>query len=294
MIYFGPAGWIYRDWQEVFYPRKKGKGFDPLSFTAQYFDTVEINSSFYHPPAPESAAKWTRRVQTNPNFRFTAKVWQKLTHEREYSQEDVDLFRQSIEPVAAASKLGALLLQFPWSFRNQEESRAYLEKLARSLRDYPLVLEVRHSSWNETGTFDFLREMGVGFCNIDQPVIGKSLRPTAVVTSPVSYFRMHGRNYKNWFRDQSDVNERYDYLYNSEELEQAGELIETIAERSRETYAILNNHRNAQAAANALELKSRVTGKKVAAPQSLLESYPHLKEFAEAGEVSTSQERLFE
>ncbi|HEV8130164.1 MAG TPA: DUF72 domain-containing protein, partial [Acidobacteriota bacterium] len=278
MIYFGPAGWVYRDWEGVFYPKKKERRFDPLAYTAQYFDVVEINSSFYHPPSSDTVIRWIKRVALNPRFKFTAKLWRKFTHEKDYIDSDLDQFRKAVDPLMEETKLGALLMQFPWSFKNGDEERAYLAKLVRSLSPYPLVLEVRHNSWNAEPIFEFLREMKVGFCNIDQPVIGQSIRPMAVVTAPTAYFRLHGRNYRNWFREKSDVNERYDYLYNSEELEQAKEIVETIAERSRETYAILNNHRNAQAATNALELKSRVTGRKVAAPEVLLERYPDLKE----------------
>jgi uncharacterized protein YecE (DUF72 family) len=281
MIYFGPAGWVYRDWEGVFYPKKKERRFDPLAYTAQYFDVVEINSSFYHPPSSDTVIRWIKRVALNPRFKFTAKLWRKFTHEKDYIDSDLDQFRKAVDPLMEETKLGALLMQFPWSFKNGDEERAYLAKLVRSLSPYPLVLEVRHNSWNAEPIFEFLREMKVGFCNIDQPVIGQSIRPMAVVTAPTAYFRLHGRNYRNWFREKSDVNERYDYLYNSEELEQAKEIVETIAERSRETYAILNNHRNAQAATNALELKSRVTGRKVAAPEVLLERYPDLKEFVE-------------
>ena len=279
MVYLGPAGWIYRDWEGVFYPAKKGPGFDPLRFTASYFDTIEINSSFYHPPAPSATTTWVQRVSANPRFRFTAKAWRRFTHEREYSEADLTLFCSGLDPLASGDKLGALLLQFPWSFKNGHEERDYLVRLVEKLRPYPLVLEVRHASWNAPAVFELLRSLQVGFCNIDQPVIGKSLGPTAVVTSPVGYFRMHGRNYRNWFRDDADVNERYDYLYTSDELLQAKEFVEVIAERSRETYVILNNHRNAQAPVNALELKSLLTGGKVAAPDTLVGYYPRLKEF---------------
>ena len=278
MVYFGPAGWVYRDWDGVFYPDRKPKGFDPLAFTARYFDVVEINSSFYHPPAPEVARKWASRVSPNPRFRFTAKVWQKFTHERDYTGADVDLFRQAIDPLVAASRLGVLLLQFPWSFKNDDEQRDYLVTLVQQFSDYPLVLEVRHASWNVPPMFELLRTLKVGFCNIDQPVIGRSIGATAAVTSAVGYFRLHGRNYANWFREAADVNERYDYLYDREELLQARDLVAAIAEKATETYVILNNHRNAQAASNALELQSLVTGQKVAAPESLVRAYPRLAE----------------
>ncbi|MBI4456463.1 MAG: DUF72 domain-containing protein [Acidobacteria bacterium] len=286
MIYFGPAGWTYRDWDGVFYPGKRGKAFDALAFTAQYFEVVEINSTFYHLPVPEVVNRWVERVSVNPRFKFTAKAWRKFTHDRDYNEDDLDLFCRTLEPLSVASKLAAVLLQFPWSFKNEDQQREYVARLTHRLRAYPLVLEVRHDSWNHPSTFEFLRSMNVGFCNIDQPLIGKSLRPTAIVTATDSYFRMHGRNYRNWFREEADVNERYDYLYSTEELAEARELITAIAERSRNTYVILNNHRNAQAATNALELKSMVTGKKVTVPKTLLNRYPELRPFARAGDLT--------
>lgn len=283
MIYFGPAGWSYRDWDGIFYPRKKGKGFDPLAFVASYFDAIEINSSFYHPPAAPVAEEWSRRVASNRRFKFTAKVWRKFTHERQYSGADLELFTRGIDPLSASGRLGALLLQFPWSFDNAGEHREYLVELLGHFKGYRPVVEMRHASWNTPVFFELLRSLGVGFCNIDQPVIGNSLRPTAEVTSPVGYFRMHGRNYGNWFREEANVEERYDYLYSSEELHQARELVEAIAEKSTESYVIMNNHRNAQAAANALELKSLVLARKVAAPDTLVQHYPHLKSILEGG-----------
>ncbi|MBI3939366.1 MAG: DUF72 domain-containing protein [Acidobacteria bacterium] len=281
MIYFGPAGWSYRDWEGIFYPHRKGKAFDPLAFAARYFDTIEINSSFYHPPAASTAGAWAKRISENPRFKFTAKIWQKFTHERQYAGADLDLFLKGIDPLASSSRLGALLVQFPWSFKNENEPRDYLVQLVRRFDGYPLVVELRHASWDTPGVFELLQSMNIGFCNIDQPVIGKSMRPLTIVTSSVGYFRMHGRNYGNWFRDDADVNERYDYLYDSEELLQARELVGAIAEKSRETYVILNNHRNAQAASNALELQSLVTGRTVAAPQTLVRHYPRLQQYLE-------------
>ena len=288
MIYFGTAGWVYRDWEGKFYPQRKPRGFDPLHYLSRYFDTVEINSSFYYPPQPEAVGKWVERVQENKSFRFTAKLWKKFTHERSFAEADVDEFKRALDPLSNAGKLGAVLLQFPWSFKNEDSNRDFLAKLIVRFHDYPLVLEVRHEGWNLESTFDMLRQMRVGFCNIDQPRIGGSLRPTTAVTSDIGYYRLHGRNYRNWFRSEADVNERYDYLYSSEELQEAEEMTTAISERARDTYIILNNHRNAQAPGNALELKSRVIGRRVAGPEPLLQTFPNLKEF-----IETEQPGLF-
>ncbi|HXT61485.1 MAG TPA: DUF72 domain-containing protein, partial [Pyrinomonadaceae bacterium] len=81
-IRVGPAGWSYADWRGRVYPESAGTKFDTLQLVAKYFDTAEINSSFYHPPTPETARAWLRRIEHNPNFVFTAKIYRTFTHER--------------------------------------------------------------------------------------------------------------------------------------------------------------------------------------------------------------------
>jgi uncharacterized protein YecE (DUF72 family) len=147
-IRIGPA-WSYRDWNGVVYPQSPGSKFDQLAYLSNFFDTIEINSSFYRPPAPSTAKAWARRVTQNPDFVFTAKLHRVFTHERgKATVEDEKLFREGIDPLAEAGKLGAVLIQFPWSFKNTDEDRVYLTKLIDRFKDYRLVLEVRHASWN--------------------------------------------------------------------------------------------------------------------------------------------------
>jgi len=120
----------------------------------------------------------------------------------------------------------------------------------------------------------------VGFCNIDQPRLGRSLGPTEHVTSGVGYVRLHGRNYEQWF-DSDNRNDRYNYLYKPAELEKWKDKIEAIARRAESTYVIANNHFQAKAAVNALELRHLLEGRKVAAPETLVKHYPELKEQVE-------------
>ena len=195
VIRVGPAGWSYNDWAGIVYPRSRPRGFHEAEYLAQFFDTIEINSSFYHPPAPKVAQSWIQRVAHNPRFQFTAKLWQRFTHERSASRQDEKIVKDGIAPLALDGRLGALLLQFPWSFRNTKENREYLGGLVMQFLEYPLIVEVRHSSWNDPEAFKLLANLGVGFCNIDQPVIGRSIEPSARATAPVGYVRLHGRNY---------------------------------------------------------------------------------------------------
>jgi uncharacterized protein YecE (DUF72 family) len=110
-----------------------------------------------------------------------------------------------------AGKLGAVLLQFPFAFHRDAETTAYLESLLKRFRDYPLAVEVRHATWNDPEVFAILRAHNAAFCNIDQPVIGRSLEPSQEITSPTGYIRMHGRRYDTWFSDDPEIpqHERY-------------------------------------------------------------------------------------
>ena len=246
---------------------------------AKYLDTAEINSSFYHPPAPTTAQSWLRRVAHNPNFVFTAKLYQIFTHSRgKASAEDERAFRTGIDPLAEAGKLGAILIQFPWSFKNDREERSYLNQLVERFKDYPLVVELRHSSWTTPTIFQTLEDLGVGFCNIDQPLFDNSIKPSAEVTSPVGYVRLHGRNYGNWFRDDADVVERYDYLYSVDELEPWVKRIKEVAMRAKQTYVITNNHARGQSLVNAFEIVALLEEQRVAGPARLVASYPRLSE----------------
>ena len=174
-ILVGPAGWSYPDWEGIVYPHTKPHGFHEAAYLAQFFDTIEINTTYYSPPRPEVVKAWVERVEFNPNFKFSAKLWKRFTHERNANLRDEKTFKQSLAPLVKGEKLGALLLQFPWSFKNTPENHVYLSGLLVQFMEYPLVVEVRHSSWNKPEVFAWLAGLGVGFCNIDQPVIGRSL-----------------------------------------------------------------------------------------------------------------------
>jgi uncharacterized protein YecE (DUF72 family) len=279
-IRVGPAGWSYADWEGVVYPPHKPRGFHEAEYLAQFFDTIEINTSFYQPLRPEMSNAWIRRVERNSNFKFTAKLLRVFTHERNASRQDEKDVKQGLEPLREAGRLGALLLQFPWSFKNTEENHEYLSGLFVQFMEYPLVLEVRHSSWNRPEIFQWLADMGVGFCNIDQPVIGRSIAPSQRATAPVSYVRLHGRNYEHWFSSSDQVEERYNYLYSPEELKPWAERINHIARETQVTYVITNNHYRGKAVANALQLIHLISKQPVRVPETLLAHYPELEAIA--------------
>src|ERR1044072_5677481 len=119
IVRIGPAGWSYKDWEGVVYPQKPGKSFDPLEDLAQVVNTIEINSSFYRPPVPATTNSWAKRVAANNEFAFTAKLHRIFTHERgKATAKDEKEFREGMDMMAKAGELGAVLLQFPWLFKN--------------------------------------------------------------------------------------------------------------------------------------------------------------------------------
>lgn len=266
----GPAGWSYTDWEGVVYP-PHGSRFDPLAYLASFFDTVEINSPFYRIPPPTHAKSWVRRVGSNPDFKFTTKVFRGFTHEQaKISADDVRAFRNYLDPMAEAGRLGALLLQYPWSFKNTEENSRKLETTFCAFDAYPLALEVRHASFQTDEFQHFLDERNVAWVNIDQPLFHESVKPADTVTGPLAYVRLHGRNYEKWFAHEQSW-ERYNYLYSREELAPWAERIQTMA-RTKETYVITNNHFRGQAIVNAADLKEAL-GQSSKLPPQLAEVY---------------------
>lgn len=292
IIRVGPAGWSYPDWNGYAYPSRRPKGFHEATYLSEFFDTIEINTSFYNPIKAELASQWIDRVAANANFVFTAKLWQRYTHDtvptadvpaKPPTAEDERQVRAGFDVLRDAGKLGAVLLQFPFSFHCTPETMSHLTVLLERFGDYPLVVEVRHASWQAPETFALLEKYNAGFCNVDQPVIGKSLKPSAFSTSPVGYVRLHGRRYDTWFSDDEAIprSERYNYLYSLSELGPWAERIQQVAKRSRDVYVVTNNHYQAKAVVNALELISILRGSKVKVPETLRQQYPELNRIAD-------------
>ncbi|HUK43010.1 MAG TPA: DUF72 domain-containing protein, partial [Candidatus Bathyarchaeia archaeon] len=195
-------------------------------------------------------------------------------------EDDERLAKEGFASVAAEDMLGAVLAQFPISFKNTNANRDYLESVIEKFKHFPLVIEVRHNSWSNEGTLRYFAERGVAFCNIDQPKLGKAITPSEHVTAPIGYVRLHGRNYEQWF-DSDSRNDRYNYLYTDPELKRWKTRIDTIAEKARKTFVIANNHFEGKAAVNALQLKHMLTGRSVRVPETLLKKYWELGEIAE-------------
>jgi uncharacterized protein YecE (DUF72 family) len=281
MVRVGTAGWSYPDWEGIVYPKGVASKKEALTVLAGLFDTLEINVTFYRPPSAKMSESWVQRVESRPSFRFTAKLWQGFTHQREQGHlMEEKVFKEGVAPLVEAGRLGALLLQFPHSFRNSGPNRDYLEGLLDRFAAYPLVVEVRHVSWLQDELLALLERHQVGFCNVDQPAVGAAAPPTSLVTGRVGYVRWHGRNARNWFDKEAGRDARYDYLYSHEEIREWVERIRLMQGRTKDIFIIANNHYRGQAVANALELMHELTGEPADVPEDLLRACPRLSSIA--------------
>lgn len=292
-LYIGTSGWSYPKgagtWEGVFYP-KSVPDKDKLAFYARYFNTVEINSSFYRPPSKYAARAWADKVP--PEFRFTVKLWQKFTHPKMFEQatgqtwrvqdEDFLTYAEGIEPLAQAGKLGVLLAQFPTSFRPDENTLGHLEDLIRRMRGsgFPLAVELRHREWTESPETNAIRalmeEQGVAWVMIDEPRFKTSIRHVPL-TSDRAYFRFHGRNYKQWWT-HGESEDRYNYLYTPEQQREIAADVREVAAHTTETYAFYNNHFGAKAIVNARQLQTMLeqpTPEPL--PESVQAAFPELE-----------------
>ena len=262
-IYIGTSGWSYPrgegTWTGYFYPRGK---INELEYYSQFFNTVEVNSTFYRPPSPVYVQNWARR--TPADFLFTVKLWQKFTHPKMYReatgeeavvlQSDVDQFRQGIEPLAEAGKLGALLAQFPPSFRNDEHGRQILAAVVRVFGQYKLAVELRHRSWSDDDTTaQSLRESNVAWVQIDEPRFKSSIAGKLPVTADMAYFRFHGRNSEMWWKGDNET--RYKYLYSPEEIDELSTKVKSAAGQTQLLFIFFNNHWQGYAPRNAVDMK---------------------------------------
>jgi uncharacterized protein YecE (DUF72 family) len=292
-VHIGTAGWSYKDWEGIVYPGSLKRARHPVEYLAQYFDLIEINTSFYGNLKPELAKLWCRKaLAVNPRFLFTAKINKCFTHSPNmvlestsaatinFTPADVGEAKVGYDALADEGRLGALLMQFPISFRNTNQNREYLDLLLTKFREYPLAVEVRHASWANEGTLRYFAEKGVAFCNIDQPMLGKAVAPSEHVTSKIAYVRLHGRNYDQWF-EAEQPHDRYNYLYTVKELEPWKARIQEISKKADVTFVVANNHFEGKAAVNALQLKSMIEEHRVKAPDVLVRHYPELENVVE-------------
>jgi len=290
-IRIGIAGWDYADWAGTVYPPESSGRLDRLAYICRFVDVVEINSTFYRPAAPRTAESWLRRTASRQaGFTFTAKLHRSWTH-----QVDVDPTPEllngldGLRVLREGGKLSALLAQFPQSFHYVPRSMDRLRQIAETLSDWPLVVEVRHAGWQTDEARTEFDRLGVGWCVVDQPLVGRSTAtPAARVTSRLGYLRLHGRNTENWFREGAGRDARYDYLYSGDELCDLAGIARRMAGASEELIVVQNNHFRGQALVNALQLKHLVQGERPIAPETLVAAYPEI-----ATQTVAERSRLF-
>lgn len=251
-ILIGTSGYSYKDWKPVFYPESlKPEMF--LSYYAETFPFVELNFSYYRQPNPEMTE--TMVEKTGKDFLFTIKAHQSLTHDRKNNwEQEADVFKKGIAPLCEASKLGGILLQFPFSFHRTPGNRRYLAELTGRFESYPLFVEFRNTDWHVDEVYSSLLERNIGIVNTDNPELGSLPEKTALATSDKGYIRFHGRNNDAWWG--GDNVSRYDYLYSEEELHGWIERIQKILEKAAVLYIAFNNHHKGQAVRNALQLRN--------------------------------------
>ena len=292
-IRVGTSGWSYPSgqgtWNGIFYPNAPRHHFDELGFYAEHFDTVEVNSTFYRVPSVETTRRWAQR--TPEDFDFAIKLYQKFTHPEMFlkatghdpsnlAAADADEFRRAIDPLASAGKLGALLAQFPPSFKNDPNARGYLEWLLSAFREYHVAVELRHRSFSDDPktTLALLGAYGAALVQIDEPKFRLSIRQDLLPNVRTFYYmRLHGRNAQQWWSHEH-AEDRYNYQYSAGELRPFAEAAEDAVREVRKAYLYANNHFSAKSVATAATLKHQL-GQPLpgAYPAAFVDRYPDLK-----------------
>jgi uncharacterized protein YecE (DUF72 family) len=282
-VLVGTAGWSYEDWKGRVYPDPRPRGFDGLRYLARHLDCLEVNSTFYRVPSTRTAEDWVRRTADLRDFVFTAKVHRSFTHgePREAGPAEARGFLEALAPLRGAGRLAALLLQFPWSFRDGPESRRRIARLCEFFAGERLVVEVRHASFGTPDAEAFLAALGAGVADVDMPPSRAGLPPRGRALGPTGYVRLHGRNAAAWFDREAGRDRKYDYLYSPAEIDAVAARVRAIAAEAPLVFVVTNNHFRGQGPANSFMLRARLLGRPVPVPPDLLREYPGLAADAE-------------
>jgi uncharacterized protein YecE (DUF72 family) len=250
MILIGTSGFSYDDWIGPFYPKTLTKQ-DFLTFYSQHFRACELNFSYYRVPTAKSLEQMAEK--SGGRVEFAVKANQEMTHVREDNAKVFEAFNYALVPLIDRKLLGCVLAQFPYSFHNTQENRAYLKRFKEQMGEILVVVEFRNRKWINEAMFKLLRELDCGFCCVDEPPLKGLLPPVAVATSDIGYVRFHGRNREKWW-EHDDPAERYDYLYSEGELQEWLPKIQVLERSTKKVYIFTNNHRKGKAVQNAKQL----------------------------------------
>jgi uncharacterized protein YecE (DUF72 family) len=255
-ILIGTSGYDYNEWLGPVYPEGTAKKAF-LSVYGSMFSTVELNFSYYAMPKAQNLAKML--VDGGPNLSFAIKAHQTLTHKIDANkwEEEAKTYLTAIEPMLEEKRLEAVLFQFPYSFHYTPENRRYLDKLLTYFKGVPAAVEFRKADWYTGKVIGGMKKREVPLVSLDMPDL-KGLPPLMdVVTAPLTYIRLHGRNAEAWWG--SDDHARYDYLYTDNEIEAWAARIERIAEQAHRILIYFNNHVFGKAVRNAQTLEKILT-----------------------------------
>ncbi|MCF8304770.1 MAG: DUF72 domain-containing protein [Bacteroidales bacterium] len=231
--YLGCSGYHYRDWKDKFYPANIPQK-QWLRYYAEYFNTVEINSTFYRTPAEKTFAKWYD--ETPDKFRFTVKGSRYITHLKKLKDTGgyVKDFYRSVEQLQ--QKLICVLWQLP---RNQKKDLDKLDKFCQSLSpEFDNVMEFRDLTWFDEDVYDLLKRHNVTLCILSAP---DGLPETDKATTDAAYVRFHGKT--RW----------YNYNYSEKEIKDWSNRINQLG--VKRVYAYFNNDYYAYGPYNCLKLQ---------------------------------------
>lgn len=259
-----------------FYPPGTRPG-ERLAYYARFFDLVEIDSTFYAPPDLRRVHAWIKAVPDD--FTFDMKAHGSITgHLKTPDAESqrrsaLAIQREALAILGDAGRLGCLLCQFaPWVHRD-DAGQALVERALEDFAGFPVAVEFRHRSWfagsARTATLRWLRTTGAVHVVADEPQVSNACVPLVPeVTLPVlSVMRLHGRNRETWVKTGlASSQDRFDYLYREEELQELGALAQDLAEKAQEVHLLTNNNRANYAVQNALQLKGILTGQALPPP----------------------------
>jgi uncharacterized protein YecE (DUF72 family) len=272
-VRIGTCSWADEALSKYFYPPKLPAK-ERLAWYSQFFDTVEVDSTYYRLPAESMVQGWADR--TPPGFTMHVKAFGLMTRHpvklevlpedlrdampvdergrvdrppRELRGEVFRRFLQSLEPLRSQGKLGGILFQFPSYVVFKDASLEYLEWAREQLGSDEMLVEFRHRSWldedNRAETLSFLERIGAAYVTVDAPRsdTAKNLIPTVpAVTAGTAYVRFHGRNLGTWNKRGGSAAERFDYLYSDEELAEWAGTLRELAGASEQAYAFFNNN----------------------------------------------------
>lgn len=289
-LFIGTAGWSYKDWINSFYPKSQSAYFDWLQYYSQYFNVVEVNSTYYTYINTKIVEGWIKKVEMRDDFLFTIKLHQDFTHKKNFSTEQIKAVKSNLDKLNSTNRFGGLLIQFPYSFVLNKENANHIKNLIDIFAEYEKFIEVRHKSWFIQRFFDFLENNNSSLCTIDQPSIGKAVEFNPIKAGKNLYIRFHGRNTKAWKKSLLNVgkeqsyeqqSERYNYLYSPGELVEIEQKIKEVIDTVKKIFIIMNNHPQGNAVANAFEmihfLRERI---KVKIPETTLKAYPRLSKIS--------------